>query len=216
MSSGLLGGLGFSQLLRSLLTGGGGGSPAFDVGFNFRGTLAYVTDPAGTYFCSNSINTYPTVFGGTYTGGWRDGGSGGQFVAADRRSSVDPRLAGIIYTSRTATPQQPRFQLDGVQGLNLDIHVAAGDANGDDPILFSMYDGDPYAGGTLIATVGPNNIISGQFADATGVLLGPPASTWVSGETPVTHTFVNNSFYLVLPYVSGANIVVSHLRLTSH
>lgn len=212
MNTGLLGTLGLSNLLRS---SGGGSGPAFDVGFNFRDTLGYVTDPAGTYFCNNSINAYPTVFGGTYTGGWHDGGTGGAFVAADRRSSVDPRLAGIVYTSRNTGTERPRFQLDGVQGLNLDIHVAAGDAAGGDPVLFSLYDGDPYSGGTLIVTQGPTNIVANEWVDATGVIRGPDTD-WVANESPVTHTFVNNSFYCVLPYVSGSAIVISHIRLTSH
>lgn len=74
-------------------------------GFNFRSTLAYVTDPSDTQFCEENF-TYPKTAGGV-TFGWTVRTNNDR----NRSTGVDARLAGIVYTSNNGSSQRT-FRVD--------------------------------------------------------------------------------------------------------
>jgi hypothetical protein len=101
---------------------------AFDMGFNFRGTSGYVTDPS--YAVPVVGESYPH----TYTNGDGKSINGGWTLAVsilDRDDTNDPRLAGINYHFASAR----EFQIDLSSGSapgagTYTVDVAYGDAGG--------------------------------------------------------------------------------------
>src|SRR3990167_6684343 len=91
---------------------------AWDKGFDFRNTSAYVTDPADHTYVLHT-ETYPTTRNGV-TFGW----SAGTIDSRDRDSGIDARLAGINFGAATGT-----FRVDLPATGDYDVRIASGDAS---------------------------------------------------------------------------------------
>jgi hypothetical protein len=96
-----------------------------DAGFNFRGTLGYVTDSANQSAVLGE--SYPTTYtmavsDETIQAGW----TGGNVFTLDRDNVIDVRLAGINWVVNS-TPDTFRIDL-GATGTH-DIFFALGDAD---------------------------------------------------------------------------------------
>jgi hypothetical protein len=100
----------------------------FDMGFNFRGTSGYVTDPSYAVPVLGEAypNTYTNADGKSLNGGWTLAVS-----ILDRASTNDPRIAGINY--HFSSPRW--FLLDLASGSApgagvYTVDIAYGDAGG--------------------------------------------------------------------------------------
>jgi len=127
-------------------------------GFDFRNTASYVTDPPGDTYVLPTL-AYPTKANGV-TFGWQ---KTSLVVGRDRRTSVDPRLAGINF----ATNGSPAtFYVDVPSSGAYNLSLALGDAGW--PECTVQCQVQFLDGSTVLATVtgGPDNM--GYFYDATG------------------------------------------------
>ncbi|MGA8877277.1 MAG: hypothetical protein WB555_17195 [Candidatus Korobacteraceae bacterium] len=152
------------------VTGNGGGvqqnttvtlnvtSSTWRIGFDFRNTQNYVTDPAGdTYVLASTA--YPTNFNGTNFG-WQNVAL---VQARDRSTTVDPRLAGINYAFN-GTPAT--FSVDLPASGTYNLSLAMGDAGYQQCSIqceIQFFDGN-----TLVATVNGGLTRLGYFYDAQG------------------------------------------------
>lgn len=176
---------------------------AISFGANFRATLAYVTDPAGTAFC-DITDLYPTTNGETF--GWV---SSGPSQERDRSTSVNARLAGVEYTANSGSAQKTwRLDLDAANSK--DITLALGDQGSAQTNLYCRF----YDDTTTIATVNPGNTSAGQFYDANGTLR-TTAANWVSNNTTLNHTFSSTIFKFVIgqPTSSTGNTSIAHVAV---
>jgi hypothetical protein len=133
-----------------------GGGASLNKGFNFRDTLAFVTDGANQIFV-NGTDVYPVTSGGV-TFGWSS-----TAAEVDRSSSVDPRFAGVHYQSNTGTRNS--FRVDLSAGTYT-IHLAIGDqgASHTDQYVEVL---DNTTSRAIIDIVG--GVTADNFLDATGV-----------------------------------------------
>lgn len=184
---------------------------AFDEGFNFRDTAAFVTDPADTQFCGADApenSQYPTTANGV-TFGW-DGTT--NLTDANRDSGIDARLAGVILVPNTA---QRVFRVDLPNTGNYTVHVAAGDQSVayraywqilDDASVLATHDN------TASAQLG------GRFYDETDVVRLTAA--WPSDEVGVEYTFSSSPTIFRLKLggnnasaSTSSNSPIAHLRI---
>jgi hypothetical protein len=176
-----------------------------DVGFDFRATQSFVTDPAYATFASSA--NYPTTLsinGQLITFGWESQSAG--YLTRDRSTSADPRLAGISCQLNDGTTSVFRVDLpatgtysiglsagDGF-GFGQSNHMAIGSANSN---LFSVY-----------------AVTSSNFADATGTIWG--VSAWSGSNVAVQKTFGSTILRLTLGGTADISYsCVTHLRVTS-
>jgi hypothetical protein len=162
------------------------GFTPFDVGFDFRNTLAFVTDPAGAgpMISANSTTTplpYPTtttINGVSVTYGMTVAFSSTD-NARDRESTFDPRLAGLWFQMNTGT--QAVFSVALPAAGTYTIHLAMGDAdNARTQSTIQFLDGST----SLFTVVGSPP--AGSFYDATGTVYTNTA--WPGSETGVSVT----------------------------
>ena len=152
------------------VTGNGGGlqhnftvtlmvvSSVWQQGFDFRGSLNFVTDPPGaTGVVLDTI--FPTV-GGLTTYGWSYTAT---FEVLNRNNSVDPRLAGA-HQVNNGTPGQFYVDLPAPGTYSLSL------AMGDDgyPACAVQCQVQFLDGSNLLATVTGGPINQGYFYDAQG------------------------------------------------
>ena len=181
---------------------------AFNEGFNFRATLAFVTDPADTQHCPLE-SAYPTTAGGV-TFGWEYTNSTAN--DRDRSDSVDARLAGIVFhtNNRDGVPQQAVFRVDLPATGDYEIAAAFGDMGGATTNHYAQFQDTT----TEISTVTDASIASGAFVDASGVER-TSAADWVSNNVKIEHTFASTIFRLALgqPTTTSGNSIVAHLSI---
>lgn len=176
-----------------------------DLKFDFRSTLAYVTDPAG---CDPVLGeAYPHTFPSGVVAGW----SGAAISKGNRSVAVDPRFAGINFVSNNGTPDISVFQVDLPNSGKWVIRVAVGDAiSGHSHMGFSFWDNTnlivrPLSDGGTVA--------SNNYDDATAVIRSSDAD-WLANNVAVTYTFTTTTFFLKLggTAVTDTSLVV-HLWL---
>ncbi len=179
---------------------------AFDMGFNFRGTSGYVTDPAyGVPVLAELYpNTYTNSNGDSINAGWDTNAPG----TADRSTGVDVRLAGINFNS----PSVRTFKVD----LSSGSAPGAGDytidmAVGDVPFSHAQDITVKDTSTTLIAFTGTSG--AGEFFDATGTLRSPGTSSWDLVAVTVAKTFATTLCTYAINDNSGA-VTLAHFRLT--
>lgn len=178
---------------------------AFDEGFNFRSTLAFVTDPTDTQFV-DGIHTYPTTANGV-TFGWESG-----FTAANERNrsaAVDARLAGVHFSANTGTTPAV-FRVDLVQTGDHNVYIALGDANSAAQVQTCVLKDNT----TTFATVATNAAtLLHHFIDATGVDRTSEAD-WVTNNVFVLRTFASMILRVNIGGGSGlSNSSIAHLRV---
>lgn len=170
-----------------------------DVGFNFRSTLGYVTDPANTYAVLGEA--YPHTYVGGIVGGWLDAVS-----VADRSAAIDARLAGINYISGAGTI---RFQFDLPATGTYQISLALGDELTGQPDNTVVIKDNA----ATRLTIGPHNLTADKFYDAADVEY--TAANWPgSNSLSAGLTFATTT--LICSITSAAGVpVIAHLRIVS-
>jgi hypothetical protein len=182
--------------------------PSFglDVGFDFRATQSFVTDPAYAVFSSNT--NYPTtlsVNSQLITFGWESQSAG--FLTRDRGASGDPRLAGVSCQLNDGTTSV--FRVDLPSSGTYSIGLAAGDGFGFDESNHLTVG----SGGASLFSV---NLFSpaNRFADSTGSLWS--VSAWPGSNMAVQKAFGSTILRLTLGgTVDSAFSCLAHLRVTS-
>jgi len=174
------------------------------VGFNFRASLAYVTDPADTHFV-DSGTIYPTTVGSDTFG--FDSSSG---ASRDRNATIDPRLAGLVYHTNNASPITFRYDLPATGERT--IRLALGDAKyGSDSAYCQILDDT-----TVIATIDKNGVSlpSSNWWDATGIQR-TSATDWVANNAVITHTFTSTILRVKIsqPISTTGLTPISHLMV---
>jgi hypothetical protein len=163
---------------------------AFDMGFNFRETLAYVTDQSFCVFAA-WLDTYPKTYtngnGYSINAGWVSY----MDFESNRASGNDPRIAGVAYLHINAGASK-NFRIDLSSGsapgaTTYDIDTAWGDATAGDTQFFAIKDNtttliDGTNGGSGYTTA------TGHYIDAT---LADVAATTTWTGTKASKTFAS-------------------------
>lgn len=175
---------------------------SLDVGFDFRATKAFVTDPANTVDVDGDTGIlYPLTFGGVTYGGLS--GWGGNI--RDRNASLDPRIAGCHFTSSSTID----FEVDLPASGAYTIHFSLGDPSSFNAIgRIRILDG---VGGTALIDVSSTS--SGDaFLDAAGNVW--TGAQWPGNEVGVSVTFSGTTLIAELS-LSGltAATAINHLRI---
>jgi hypothetical protein len=178
---------------------------AFDMGFDYRGTAGYVTDPA--YGVPVLAETYPHTYtnanGYSINAGWT--GS----LAVDRSASVDARLAGINYKSGGDT-----FTVDLGSGSNpgagtYTVDLAAGDEG------FAMGGGNTVVlkdNTTQLFSITAVTAAANHYRDANGTEEAPGTGSWDLVATTRSVTFATTTCLLLT--AGTDNPRMAHFRLT--
>lgn len=179
---------------------------AFTVGFDFRATSGFVTDPSNCF--PELGSAYPSTYG-TTTAGWTTlpGGAGNP---ADRNASNDARLAGIDYASPSDTHA---FRVHLPATGSFTIIVAMGDATGGATNQYmTLADG---VGGTVFDTL--TNVVTGNntFADSAGNVIAE--ASFFASQVSITHTFTNQDLVMTEGNASNAGFSsISFLQVTQN
>lgn len=134
------------------------------MGFDFRNTLAFVTDAAGDVFVPATGSSYTLAQGWGYS-------TGTAATGRDVNASLDPRLAGShSVSSRSAT-----FRRDLANG-NYNVRLAAGTSNVASRQQINIWDGGLYDGatklGSAVTTWAASTVIaSGKYVILNGMIL---------------------------------------------
>ena len=183
----------------------------FPQGVDFRGTLAFVTDPTnydkeqgGSSSGQGAAANYPRTSAQGNTVGWET-----LWNFVDRSASVDARLAGDNYI---ASGGSATYRIDLPATGTYAIQGAFGDASfAQSTFTIQLEDGT-----TVFATpVNAQSITAGQFYAANGTL-ETSAANWAtnnpnagSGADEITHTFTTTIFRVVLTGNTGAAVMNS-------
>lgn len=181
---------------------------AFDLGFNYRSTAGYVTDPSyGVPVLSETYpHTYTAANGYSINAGWATAPS-----TADRSNTNDPRIAGINYHGSTDLDFTVDLSSGSAPGAGTyTVDIAMGDAGSSNDDSYLLLDTsttliDATNGGAGIGGIG-----AGSFYDAT-VSIVTASTTW-TGAT-VSKTFATTTAILRLKPIISTN-TVAHFRLT--
>lgn len=180
---------------------------AFDTGFDFRGTLAYVTDPANCFYVSSAM-VYPdsSDFGGT-TAGWTfDNGT-----FNDENATNDPRLAGRCYASNGFSSYN-EFRVHLPATGSYSIVVAMGDATGSWNNYLQLIDGS--SSGTTFQTLTNIQPTANTFNDANGNIFSE--ASFFASQVPVVHTFTTQDLLVRWGDDGGAGFCsMAHFRVTA-
>ena len=177
---------------------------AWDKGFNFRKTSAYVADGADeTYVLGDSEGDYPITRNGV-TFGW---GESTDVGSDDRNSGIDRRLAGINYTIQT-TKVCP-FLVDLPSSGDYTIRLAEGDygsAQGNQWVEF-------FDNTTSLFTVNNTAVAQATYYDATNTNYS--TANWPGNNTAVQKTFATTTFKMVIGKATGTGYtVIAHLFIS--
>lgn len=183
---------------------------AFDMGFNFRGSAGYVTDPS---YCAPALgeaypHTYTNADGKSINAGW----DGGALSTADRRSTADPRVGGINYNT------------SGLASFRVDL--SSGSAPGAGTYLVDFAFGDWGFGHafSVMRVKDDTTIVIGNFTgtntsqsyfNPTGAQSGGLVDTddWDDFTTPQSVAFASTTARCEMQ-TSGDAATLAHFRLT--
>jgi hypothetical protein len=158
----------------------------FNEGFNFRSTLAYVTDPADTQFVDD-YDTYPQTNNGV-TYGWSDAIGN----VRDRSTGVDARLAGSNWYSSCCSDEY--FQVDLPSAGTYYVRLAIGAYDGASEVDVDICDNTTVKAtittGWATDTTGADYVL-----DATDVERSSSAD-WVTNNAAAQITFSTTTFRL--------------------
>lgn len=171
-------------------------------GFNFRGTLAFVTDGSDEYFVA-AADTYPKTYVAGVVGGWEVGGAGGL-----DRAVQDRRLSGVGYAFNNTSPQ-PVFRVDLPAVGDYNIRLAAGDQAGNQSQYVQLVDN-----ATVFVTMTALFSAGNEFRDATAV--ARTAAAWPGSNAAVLRTFASTIFRMRIcdpGGVAGGITTIAHLQI---
>lgn len=174
---------------------------SYNLGFNFRSTLGYVTDPANTVGFFGTA--YPTVkaFGAlNVNAGWD-----GAVNVADRSTSIDPRLAGGNTVSQNGVTRKFRVDLP-VSGV-WTIRLAMGNPSFSRAASFDILDSN---GTTVLYSRSEVTVTAPQYLDATKVLRAT-AAAWVNLNAPIDLTFSGTAAFIRLNASTALVNEITHL-----
>lgn len=183
------------------------------IGLNYRSTLGYVTDPAGTVFVSNDV--YPTQHRFAQDMILYEGRTGTWGGSDDCSTSVDPRLAGDSFKSHTLTSTATiTIDLHAPLGGTYSLRMALGSATHTNFPNVEVTDG---VGGAVLFTISHvAGTVAEEFYDATDVKR-TSAADWVTNNAARTIVTTGNALVLnfkyLSPLASGRN-GIAHLQLT--
>lgn len=181
---------------------------SYDQGIDFRATSGFITDPASCYG-----DTYSNAFGSgnyptTTPQGNNVGFENGSWVTSnrDRSSSVDARLAGIVFTE-TAASATYRFDLPAAGTYS--IVLAAGDEANSQLANVAIQDTT-----TVLTTCCNALTTTGDFYDASGNEWG--TGFWPGSQVPYSGSFSTTICrFVVNPSLSANFAAVAHMRVTA-
>ncbi len=190
---------------------------AFDMGFDFRETAGYVTDP--TYAVPVLGEAYPHTYtngnGDSINAGWVNGFRS----KTNRDSTKDVRLAGLnnVYTDTNGGIGDFRIDLasgsaPGAGTYTIDNAIGAYDtASAVD--LATLKDNT-----TVVLTMVSSftSTIAGHFLDATGMDRNPGSGSWDSVRTTASATFATTTAICHIENTSASGNAAqwAHFRLT--
>lgn len=197
--------------------GVGSSSTTFDVGFDFRNTSGFVTDPSCCTFetasggsldypVTSNINGYTNVKYGFESALSCTGGAGS---TANRNATYDARLAGLAVFANSTTCSVFRVDLQGSPS-SCHIGLAMGDPGGGNSQTnyVAIYDNT-----TSRLAFSPANSDSTHFVDASGASLTP--SAWPGSNTTVSETFSSTILRVKFGGTTDSNsTTLAHLRVT--
>ena len=177
---------------------------AWDKGFNFRDTAAYVTDGTNeTYALEFAKESYPTTRNGV-TFGWEQA----TFDDVNRDSTVDRRLAGIVYVHNDGAATQANFRVDLPATGDYTITLALGDTGfAQNAQYWQLKDTT-----TALATINDTNgTAADNYDDATGV--NRTEANWPSQNATITETFTTTILRSLIgtPSAAGNSTTIAHL-----
>jgi hypothetical protein len=181
-----------------------------DEGFNFRSTLAFVTDPANTQWADNdTTGLYPQTRAGV-TFGWV---ADTEASYVDRDASGDARTSGELARNNTSAEVTPKFRVDLDSAGTYDIHVWAGARSYAHNNYWRILDNASVLDTRHVSTtVGAN-----QMCDANGNFYANSAAI-VSGAVPIRLTFSSTILILEIAdpaLAASSDTRIMHLRITS-
>lgn len=175
---------------------------AWDKGWNFRDTAAYVTD--GTNETYVLIDSYPTTRNGV-TFGWAAGAQ----QSRDRDSTVDRRLAGINFQANNGA--QSNFRVDLPSTADYIVTLALGDtAYSQGYQYWRLLDNT-----TVLATIDDTNgTVGDNYDDATGV--NRAEADWPSQNATIQKTFASTTLNVKIgaPTAQADSSTLAHLFLS--
>lgn len=160
------------------------------IGFNFRSSSGWTTDPADTTYVLG--DAYPTTRAG-YTFGWNGG-----VLTADRTLD-DARIAGLNYHAAPSVS----FQVDLSAGTYA-IHMGIGDGLGGTNLTTV----DVYDNASLLFSVAQVSTTANSFTDAQGNEY--TAANWPASEQPVTAVLTSPALIFNVRGTSGGIPGVAH------
>lgn len=174
-------------------------APTAGIGFNFRATAAFATDPPGTTHAL-ATDRYPTTRAGR-TFGW----VGNASVEGRDRAGADPRLRGVVQNTVAGT--RPLFAIDLPTAGRYRVCLAAGDNSFANWASFTILDDT-----SIVYTQSQLRTPAGSFADASGALR--TAAAWASSAQCRELDFATNRFGITLNGPTGGNAsVLAHLSV---
>jgi hypothetical protein len=185
--------------------------PVTDFAFDFRATLAFVTDP--NYASAVLAETYPHTYTNGLSNSITGGFVGGNVASRDRNASNDPRLAGInVNNSGNATgPFFTKFRVDLPQTGQWSIWAAFSDPSNPQQQYVTFLDNV-----TSIASYSNVATNANQFMDASGNLWSQ--ATFFANQVPIVYVFASTMFFVqVGPSSSMGSLstTLSFLRITA-
>jgi len=172
-------------------------------GFNFRGTAGHVTDGAGDVYVVPG-DYYPTTRAGVTFGVFR-----AETAYANRSTTSDPRLAGIMYN---VYGSGDHFRVDLPAPGTYHFRLAMGDGD------FAQV-GSPTihlresSFGADLSVIGPQPTGASQWVDATGVVRDGVAE-WAADNAVGSFTIAGSSVFFYLS-PSGEVTAISHIEIAT-
>ena len=174
--------------------------------FNFRNTLAYVTDGANAIFVNDAFGAYPqtkTIGGESVDCGWEIALFSGN--SRDRSTTPDVRIAGLVF-SPSGIGNNPTFRVDLPSAGNFIIDLAAGDPVNSNVTKIEIRDTS-----TVLISI-PETSTAAELIDATGVKRTSP-SDWVANHVTSQQNFATTIFRIAMMEPSASNTCLSHFSI---
>lgn len=181
-------------------------------GFNFRSTLAFVTDGTNEQCVNSATDTasgaaiaYPTtntIGGDSVTYGWVVSGSAAD--TRDRNSGLNARFAGCHFNGTDGTED---FRIDLPATGSYTIRLAAGDPSNSIPTKVELFDNTNSLGvlcSTATASAGFRDAVDAEYS----------AANWPANNTAVQKTFTTTTCLFRIGDGTSVTGFIAHIQIT--